>query len=125
MSVLDAHNVTIEGSGREIVVLGHGLGTDQSVWQHIVPHLVDDYKVVLYDNIGAGSTNPDYFSFSRYSSLQAYAEDLLNLIDELGIQSCIYVGHSVSGMIGCLASVARPKLFKKIITISASPRLVG
>ncbi|KAH1249998.1 putative esterase KAI2 [Glycine max] len=53
--------MTIVGKGNEIVILTHGFGTDQSVWKHLVPHLVDDYRVVLYDNIGAGTTNPDYF----------------------------------------------------------------
>ncbi|KAG5040388.1 hypothetical protein JHK82_012510 [Glycine max] len=59
--VEEAHNMTIVGKGNEIVILTHGFGTDQSVWKHLVPHLVDDYRVVLYDNIGAGTTNPDYF----------------------------------------------------------------
>lgn len=59
--VEEAHNVRIVGKGNEIVILAHGFGTDQSVWKHLVPHLVDDYQVILYDNMGAGTTNPDYF----------------------------------------------------------------
>ncbi|CAN1350351.1 Probable esterase KAI2 [Linum perenne] len=65
-SVRDAHNVKVLGSGDQIIVLAHGFGTDQSVWKHLVPHLVDDFKVIVYDNMGAGTTNPDFFDFGRY-----------------------------------------------------------
>lgn len=120
----EAHNVRVVGSGQQTIVLAHGFGTDQSVWKHLVPHLVDDYRVVLYDNMGAGTTNPDYFDFERYSTLEGYACDVLAILDELQVQSCIYVGHSVSAMIGLIASISRPDLFTKVLAISASPRLV-
>ncbi|KAL1190441.1 putative esterase KAI2 [Cardamine amara subsp. amara] len=96
--VEEAHNVKVIGSGDEAtIVLGHGFGTDQSVWKHLVPHLVDDYRIVLYDNMGA----------------------------DLQIESCIFVGHSVSAMVGVLASLNRPDLFSKIVMISASPRYLN
>ena len=118
----DAHNVKVLGSGEKTVVLGHGFGTDQSLWKHLVPHLVDEYRVVLYDNMGAGTTNPDYFDFERYASLEGYAYDLLAILEELQIQSCIFVGHSLSSMTGAIASIFRPDLFEKLIMIAASPR---
>jgi pimeloyl-ACP methyl ester carboxylesterase len=121
-TLLEAHNVNVVGTGEELVVLGHGFGTDQSVWKHILPHLVDNYRIILYDNMGAGTTDPEYFSFQRYSTLHGYADDLLSILDELEIESCIFVGHSVAGMVGCLASIERPFLFSKIVMISASPR---
>eukprot|EP01018_Ginkgo_biloba_P022472 Gb_12246 [translate_table: standard] len=121
-SLVEAHNVRVAGSGEEIVVLAHGFGTDQSVWKHIIAHLVDRYRLIMFDNMGAGPTNPDYFDFERYSTLYGYAYDLLAILEELQVHSCIYVGHSVSGMVGCLASVERPHLFSKIIMLSASPR---
>ena len=104
------------------MVLGHGFGTDQSLWKQVVPHLIDDYRLILFDNMGAGSTNPDYFSFDRYSSLHGYAYDLLAILEELQVSSCMYIGHSVMGMVGCLASIERPDLFSKLILVSASPR---
>ncbi|KAJ8765560.1 hypothetical protein K2173_014682 [Erythroxylum novogranatense] len=123
--VEEAHNVKILGSGVQVIVLAHGFGTDQSVWKHLVPHLVDDYKVILYDNMGAGTTNPDYFDFNRYSTIQGYSYDLLAILEELQVESCIYVGHSVSAMIGALASISRPDLFSKLIMISGSPRYLN
>lgn len=125
MSLLLNHNVRVVGSGDQVIVLGHGFGTDQSVWQHLVPHLADDFRLVLFDLIGAGSTNPDHFSFERYSTLHGYADDLLAILDELEIEECIYVGHSVSGMVGALASIEQPNLFSKLIFISASPRYLN
>lgn len=119
------HNVRVLGSGDQTIVLAHGFGTDQSVWKHLVPHLVDEYKVVVYDNMGAGTTNPDYFDFERYSTLEGYAHDVITILDELRVQACIYVGHSVSAMIGVIASISRPDLFKKLITVSASPRYLN
>ncbi|OIT21785.1 PREDICTED: probable esterase KAI2 [Nicotiana attenuata] len=123
--VEEAHNVKILGSGEQTVVLAHGFGTDQSVWKHLVPHLVDDYKIILFDNMGAGTTNPDYFDFERYSSLEGYAYDVIAILEDLKIPGCIYVGHSVSAMIGVIASIARPDLFTKLVTVSASPRYLN
>lgn len=122
--VEEAHNVKVLGSAgsEQTIVLAHGFGTNQSVWKHLVPHLVEDYRVVLFDKMGAGTTNPDYFDFDRYSGLQGYAYDVIAILEELQLYSCIYVGHSVSAMIGALASVTRPDLFTKIIMVSASPR---
>lgn len=120
--VEEAHNVKVLGSGTRYIVLAHGFGTDQSVWKHLVPHLLDDFRVVLYDNMGAGTTNPDYFDFDRYSTLEGYAFDLLAILEELCVHSCIFLGHSVSAMIGTLASISRPDLFAKIIMLSANPR---
>ncbi|KAB2626537.1 esterase KAI2 [Pyrus ussuriensis x Pyrus communis] len=123
--VEEAHNVRVVGSGQQVLVLAHGFGTDQSVWKHLVPHLVDDYRVILYDNMGAGTTNPDYFDFERYSTIEGYAYDLLAILEELHVQSCIFVGHSISAMIGAIAAVTRPDLFTKLIMIAASPRFLN
>lgn len=123
--VEQAHNVRVLGSGQQVIVLAHGFGTDQSVWKHLVPHLVDDYRVIMYDNMGAGTTNPDYFDFERYSTLEGYAYDLLAILEESKVESCIFVGHSVSGMIGAIASITRPDLFTKLVLIAASPRYLN
>ncbi|CAI8588947.1 unnamed protein product [Vicia faba] len=123
--VEEAHNVKVLGTGNRIIVLAHGFGTDQSVWKHFVPHVVDDFRVVLYDNMGAGTTNPEYFDSERHSSLEGYAYDLLAILEELQVDSCIFVGHSVSAMIGAIASISRPDLFLKLIMVSGSPRYLN
>lgn len=123
--VEEAHNLRVIGradGGRGTIVLAHGFGTDQSVWKHLVPHLVEEYRVVLFDNMGAGTTNPDYFDFDRYTTLEGYALDLLAILEELRLGPCIFVGHSVSAAIGAIASISRPDLFSKLVMLSASPR---
>ncbi|WZZ76910.1 hypothetical protein YC2023_088280 [Brassica napus] len=85
--VEEAHNVKVIGSGNQgTIVLGHGFGTDQSVWKHLVPHLVEDYRLVLYDNMGAGTTNPEYFDFDRYSTLEGFSFDLIAILEDLQIE---------------------------------------
>lgn len=129
----DAHNVRVLGDGPQPLVLAHGFGTDQSVWKHLVQHLLagedagggSHFRIILFDNMGSGPTNPDFFDFDRYASLEGYAYDLLAILEELQVSSCIYVGHSVSGMIGALASISRPDLFSKLVLLSASPRYLN
>ena len=121
--LLEALNVRVVGSGEKILVLAHGIGTDQSAWQRIVPLFKPYYRIILYDLVCAGSVNPDYFDFRRYTTLDAYVDDLLNILDALGVDRCAYVGHSISAMIGILASIRRPELFSKLVLIGASPRL--
>ncbi|XP_059631014.1 probable strigolactone esterase DAD2 [Cornus florida] len=124
-SLLEALNVRVIGSGEKILVLAHGVGTDQSAWQRILPYFTPYYRVILYDLICAGSVNPDYFDFRRYTTLDPYVDDLLNILDALGVDRCAYVGHSVSAMIGILASIRRPELFTKLVLIGASPRFLN
>lgn len=124
-SLLDALNVRVVGSGKKFMVLAHGLGTDQSVWSRILPYFRSHYRVILYDLVFAGSVNPDYFDFNRYNCLDAYVDDLLQILDSLGVDRCYYVGHSLSSMIGILAAIRRPELFSKLILIGASPRFLN
>ncbi|KAE8695854.1 putative strigolactone esterase DAD2 [Hibiscus syriacus] len=124
-NLLEALNVRVVGSGDRYLVLAHGSGTDQSVWQRILPLFTPSFRIILYDLVCAGSVNPDYFDFSRYTTLDPYVDDLLNILKALGVDRCAYVGHSVSAMIGILASIRRPQLFSKLILIGASPRFLN
>nr|AFI78791.1 putative D14 protein [Spirogyra pratensis] len=123
-TVLERHNVVVVGEGPELLFLSHGFGTNQQIWGGILEHLdlQNTYKVIMWDLMGAYSTNPEGFNFQRYSTLHGYADDLLEVLDELGVESCTYIAHSVSGMIGVIASVERPNVFKRLILIGASAR---
>nr|ABK26781.1 unknown [Picea sitchensis] len=123
--LLGVLNVKVIGSGQRILVLAHGFGADQSVWQYILPYLVAHYKVIVFDMVFSGNVDPKHFDFDRYTSLSAYTADLLGILDELKVDKCLYVGHSVSGMVGCLASIERPELFEKLILLCASPRYLN
>lgn len=128
--LLDAirkNNVTVLDKGGKMgtIVFAHGFGTDQNAWQQVAPTFANDYKVVLYDNVGAGQSAPEAFSPNKYDNLGSYANDLLDICHELNLQNIIFVGHSVSGMIGLLASVKEPSLFQKMILVGASGRYLN
>ncbi|KAH6836113.1 alpha/beta-Hydrolases superfamily protein [Perilla frutescens var. hirtella] len=124
-SLLEALNVRVVGSGEKIMVLAHGFGTDQSAWQRILPFFRHDHRIVLFDLVCAGTVNPDYFDFRRYTTLDAYVDDLLYILDALRIDRCTYVGHSVSATIGILAAIKRPDIFTKLILIGFTPRVLN
>ncbi|KAH7653938.1 putative hydrolase/acyltransferase (alpha/beta hydrolase superfamily) protein [Dioscorea alata] len=123
--LLEILNVRVVGAGDKFLVLSHGFGTDQSAWQRILPYFTRDYKVILYDLVCAGSVNPDHFDFRRYTTLDAYVDDLLSILGALHIDRCAFIGHSVSAMIGILAAIRRPDLFSKLILLGASPRFLN
>ncbi|GLJ42343.1 hypothetical protein SUGI_0876780 [Cryptomeria japonica] len=122
-SLLDTFNVRVMGSGNATLVFSHGYGTDQSVWQKILPYYMEkDFKVILFDLAFAGAVNCSNFDFNRYRSFDGYAYDVLHILDELNVDECVFVGHSMSAMIGSIAAIKRPTLFKQLILLEGSPR---
>lgn len=122
-SLATAMNAKIVGSGSEVIVLAHGFGADQSVWDKILPYLAQHYRVLVFDWTFSGAVeDQSLFDPLKHSSYDAFANDLIALLDEMNLQSLIFVGHSMSGMIGCIASLKKPKLFNKLILLAASPR---
>lgn len=121
---LKKNNVTIlnGNAGKQTIVFAHGFGTNQTAWQKVAPAFADNYRVVLYDNVGAGNSEPTAFSPNKYDTLRSYADDLLDICNELQIKDAIMVGHSASGMISLLAAIKNPTHFSKMVLIGASPR---
>ncbi|KAF8034399.1 hypothetical protein BT93_C0637 [Corymbia citriodora subsp. variegata] len=120
-------NAKLAGSGAETVVLAHGFGGDQTMWDKILPVLSQHFRVLVFDwgFSGAVKEQEGLFDPVKHSSYDAFACDLIALLDELGLASTVFVGHSMSGMIGCVASVKRPDLFKRLILLAASPRYLN
>ncbi|KAH7511884.1 strigolactone esterase D14 [Ziziphus jujuba] len=119
-------NAKIIGSGSETIILAHGFGTDQSIWEKIVPDLAQHFNVFLFDWLFSGAVNDqNLYDPSKYTSYEHFADDLIDLLDEFNLKSVIFLGHSMSGMIGCIASVKRPQLFKQLILVGASPRFMN
>lgn len=124
LDLLRNMNGRIIGSGKETIILAHGYGGDQSVWDKILPKLCESYKIVLFDWCFSGANLlKHHFDAEKYSSYEPFADDLIALVDEMKLESFIFVGHSMSGIIGCIASIKRPTLFKRLILVSSSPRL--
>jgi len=108
-----------------VVVLSHGFGTDQTAWSAIRPWLEERFDVISYDLAGAGPDGAKTYDFRRHSTLFGFADDLLALLASQHIERCIYIGHSMSGIIGAAAAVARPEAFAKLVMIGASPRYLN
>jgi sigma-B regulation protein RsbQ len=106
------------------MVFAHGFGCDQTMWRYVVPSFEDDYRIVLFDLVGAGKSDLSAYSRARYGSLEGYADDLLEILHELELSQTIFVGHSVSSMIGVLAANKEPERFAKLILIGPSPRYI-
>jgi sigma-B regulation protein RsbQ len=125
MSIHHRHNIHIEGSGAKTMLLAHGFGCDQNMWRFIVPAFVPDYRVVLFDHVGAGKSDITQYRPEKYATLDGYAEDVLEIIDAVRGAPVIFVGHSVSSMIGVLAAAKQPQAFERLILIGPSPRYIN
>jgi sigma-B regulation protein RsbQ len=106
------------------MVFAHGFGCDQNMWRFVWPRFADDHRVVLFDHVGHGGSDHASFDRQRYASLDGYASDVLDICAELELQDVIYVGHSVSAMIGALAAIRQPERFSRLIMVGPSPRYI-
>ena len=125
MNALQRNNVKVSGNGQQPMLLAHGYGCDQNMWRFITPAFQNDYKIILFDHVGFGQSDDSEYSKERYNSLQAYADDILEICKELDLKDIVFVGHSVSAMIGVLAAIKQPELFSKLILIGPSPRYIN
>ena len=120
MNVLKRNNVNVIGNGEQYMLFAHGFGCDQHVWDYIIDAFSDEYKLVLFDYVGAGKSDISAYNSDRYSSLAGYAEDVLDICAALSIKDAIFIGHSVSSMIGLLASKKDPSIFSKLVFLGPS-----
>ncbi|MCC5901531.1 MAG: alpha/beta hydrolase [Halomonas sp.] len=119
--IIARNNVTVVGAGEKVLMLAHGFGCDQNMWQYLVPRLKEQYTLVLFDYVGSGQSQTSAFSESRYSTLEGYALDVTEICEALDLEGVHFVGHSVSGTIGLLASIANPTRFSSQVMICPSP----
>jgi len=121
MSVRHRNNVSVYGSGSTTVVFAHGFGCDQAVWRFISPAFEERYRILAFDLVGSGGSDLAAYDRARYGSLQAYADDLLDILDECADGPVIHIGHSVSAMIGMLAGIKAPQRFLAQVMLAPSP----
>lgn len=103
------------------MVFSHGFGCDQNMWRFVAPEFEKDYRVVLFDHVGAGKSDLSAYETDKYAKLEGYADDIIALAHEIGIEDGIFVGHSVSAMIGALVAIKEPDLFSELILVAPSP----
>lgn len=124
MSVLVRNNVKIAGRGTRSMVFAHGFGCDQNMWRFVAPAFEDVFRTVLFDIVGAGGSDLGAFSAEKYNSLQGYADDVVEIGRALNVKDGVFVGHSVSAMIGVLAAKQAPELFESLVLVGPSPRYI-
>jgi sigma-B regulation protein RsbQ len=125
VSVLERNNVHVSGDPEApAMVFAHGFGCDQNMWRFVAPEFEADHRVVLFDHVGAGGSDLSAYDPERYGSLDGYADDIVELCHALDITNGVFVGHSVSAMIGVLAARREPALFERLVLVGPSPRYI-
>jgi sigma-B regulation protein RsbQ len=119
------NSVRISGNpdGRPIV-FAHGYGCSQAMWRGVTPAFEQDFRVVTFDLVGAGDSDLRQYDEAKYDSLHGYADDVVDMLRAYDLEDVVFVGHSVSSMIGVLAATAAPELFGALVLVGPSPRYV-
>jgi sigma-B regulation protein RsbQ len=123
--VLTRNNVRVSGRGTRSMLFAHGFGCDQTMWRFVTPAFEQDYRIVLFDYVGSGRSDLGAYDAERYATLDGYAEDVLDVVHALDLHDVIFVGHSVSGMVGVLAANREPERFERLVLVGPSPRYVN
>ncbi|MGW5733282.1 MULTISPECIES: alpha/beta fold hydrolase [Streptomyces] len=125
MDIRRRNNVTVTGrADGPVIVLAHGFGCDQNMWRLIVPALAENHRVVLFDYVGSGGADPSAWDAGRYSTLEGYARDVLEVCEALDLRDATFVGHSVSAMVGVLAAAKAPRRISRQVMVAPSPRYI-
>ncbi|MGM9478803.1 alpha/beta fold hydrolase [Pedobacter sp. GSP4] len=123
--ILIRNNVKILGEGSQVIIFAHGFGCAQSSWKFVTDAFLEDYKVILFDYVGSGRSDMSQYDKQKYSTIEGYACDVIDIIEALDLKDVIFVGHSVSSMIGMIAALQMPEAFKKLIFIGPSPKYLN
>lgn len=124
-SILLRNHVTVRGKGSRVIVFGNGFGLDQTSWRHIAPAFEADYRVVTFDYVGSGRSDRSAYNHTRYAKLTGYAQDVSEVIAALSCEPIVFVGASISGMIGLLAARSEPARFSRLVMIGSSARYLN
>ena len=118
-------NAVVTGPpGAPAVVFVHGFGCGQAMWRHVAPAFEPSHRVVLFDLPGSGDADPTTYDPERHTSLGAYAEDVLQVVQELELSDVTLVGHSVSSIIGVLAHNTAPSVVTRLVLVTPSARYI-
>lgn len=122
--IIERNNVNVRGAGQKAMMFAHGFGCDQNMWRFVAPAFETDFRIVLFDHVGAGGSNLAAYDKGKYSTLAGYADDVVEIGRELGLRGAVFVGHSVSSMIGVLAAEKAPGMFGKLVLVGPSARYI-
>ena len=121
--VLQRNNVRVTGDpAGPVLMFAHGFGCSQETWGLVAPAFEADHRVVLFDYVGAGGSDRTAYDRRKYDSLDGYAADVLEILHALDAADVVFVGHSVSAMVGVLAANREPERFRGLVLVGPSPR---
>jgi sigma-B regulation protein RsbQ len=122
-TVIRRNNVTVSGrADGPVMMFAHGYGCDQDMWRRLLPYFADNFRLVLFDHVGAGHSDVNAYDREKYGSLDGYAADLLEICACLDLKDVILVAHSVSAMMAVIAATQEPERFSRLILVAPSPR---
>jgi sigma-B regulation protein RsbQ len=121
VDVQTRNNVRVLGNGPETMVLAHGFGCDQNMWRLLTPHFLDRYRIILFDLVGSGASDLKAYDREKYSRLEGYADDVIEIVEAFATRPVVFVGHSVSAMIGTLADIKAHDRFSAQVMVGPSP----
>ncbi len=125
MDVVARNSVTVRGNpDGPPMLFAHGYGCDQNMWRYVTPAFEDDYRVVLFDHVGAGRSDLAAYDRDKYGDLDGYATDILEICAALDLRNVVFVGHSVAAMMGALAAKREPGRFARLVMVGPSPRYI-
>jgi sigma-B regulation protein RsbQ len=125
VSLASKYNLEVRGrADGQPMLFAHGFGCDQNMWRYLTPAFEDEYQIVVFDYVGAGDSDVSAYDPERYSTLGAYAADVLEICRGMELRDVIFVGHSVSAIVGALAAIEEPQRFSKLVMIGPSPRYI-
>lgn len=124
-NILLRNNVKVIGNGPKSIIFAPGFGCDQTVWNQVAKAFENEYRIILFDYVGTGNSDLQAYDVKRYSTLDGYAQDVLDVCSALELENAIFIGHSVAGMIGMLASLRKPEYFSTLIMLAPSPRYLN
>ena len=125
MDILRRNNVHTSGRVGNPILFAHGFGCDQNMWRLVAPAFEASHRVVLFDHVGSGRSDSAAYDRRKYATLDGYATDVLEICHHLQLSGVVFVGHSVSAMIGVLAAKRDPELFKALVLVGPSPRYIN
>lgn len=125
MTVAQRNHVRDHGGSGPVLLLAHGFGCNQTMWDDLIPHLSSNHRIVTFDYVGSGASDLASFDGRRYSHLEGYAQDVIEICEEFKLSGITFIGHSVSCSIGLLASLQRPELFARLVFVGANPCFIN
>lgn len=124
-NITNRNKIRVFGKGSQVLLFAHGFGCDQNMWRFITPAFEDQFKLVVFDHVGSGKSDLTAYDFKKYDTLDGYANDIIEICEEFSLKNVIFIGHSISAMIGAHTVNKAPELFEKLIMIGPSPRYIN